>query len=205
MAKKEKEKQLGGQLGDYPNDKYAKFFGKFDEIETLDVSGWKAVHILSYFCKKYKEHYNVNYTFKFNSPNPNNCFEVFQIKRIGLQLSAHPKIIRDYIDWVYETKVVQAKRRLTSISFLAHEGVIADYKKILMSGQPDADVVRSTVDRSMALPQKYREVFKNAGINVANYGELAFLSQMEQTAEITAAFEQAAAIGFDKAVLDRVV
>lgn len=72
MARKEtKEKEItGGELSDIPNDQYRKFFEKFKEIETLDVEQWKPAHILAYFCKKYKETYEIDYKFKFNSPSP---------------------------------------------------------------------------------------------------------------------------------------
>ena len=71
---KNKEDAAGGDLGDYPNDKYRQFFLKFPEIETLDTKDWKPVHLLAYFCKKYEEQYNMKYTFKFNSPSPLKCF-----------------------------------------------------------------------------------------------------------------------------------
>ena len=59
MTKKDDE--TGGELTPIPNDKYKKFFAKFEEIETLDVSQWKVAHILGYFCKKYKETYGVHF------------------------------------------------------------------------------------------------------------------------------------------------
>lgn len=200
MSKKEKE-ALGGELTDYPNEKYRQFFEKFPEIEKLDVTEWKPVHILAYFCKKYEEQYQTKYTFKFNSPSPLKCFEVFQIKRLAMLLSSSPKILRDYIDWVYLTKVVQAKRRLTSISFMTHEGLVQDYKmNVLLSGKKNLNV-----DRSTQLPANYRAIFQEIGITAQNYGDLAFLFQMEKTPELETVFGKLNELGFEEEIIGRIV
>lgn len=137
MAISKKEKEIsGGELTDLPNEKYKQFFDKFIEIETLKIEEWKPVHLIGYFCKKYEEQYEIRYQFKFNSPSPTKCFEVFQIKKLAMLLSSNPTILRDYIDWVYLNKVVKAKRRLTSISFMTNDGIVNEYKfNVLLSGK----------------------------------------------------------------------
>jgi hypothetical protein len=195
------KEMTGGELTDYPNDKYRQFFDKFAEIETLDVAQWKPVHLLAWFCKKYKEHYQINYTFKFNSPSPSKCFEVFQIKKLAMLLSSNSTILKEYIDWIYLTKVVQAKRRLTSISFMTNEGVVQDYKmNVLLKGKKNLNV-----DRSTALPEKYRNVFGEIGINISTYGELSFLAHMDQPPNMIEAFQKIEELGFDKEVLERII
>lgn len=201
--KKAEEKEItGGELTDYPNDQYRKFFEKFPEIETLDVKEWKTVHVLSYFCKKYKETYSKDYQFKFNSPSPTKCFEVFQVKKLASMLTANPTLLKQYIDWVYEVKVVKAKRRLTSISFMTVEGLVNEYKfNVLLAGKKNLNV-----DRSTPLPDKYRLIFQSANLNISTYGELAFVSQMsEMPFEVIGAFQQIEELGFDKEVLTRIV
>jgi hypothetical protein len=185
-----------------PNTKYEKFFEKFEEINTLDVHSWNVTHLLGYFCKKYQETYNTAYKFKFNSPSPTKCFEVFQMKKLSSLLTSQPKLLRDYIDWIYETKVVKAKRRLTSISFMVHEGLILEYRdSVLMAGQKG-----EALDRSKSLPDNYKAIFAKAGVTLSTYGELAFLSQMtEQSDEIVNAFNELAASGFNKDILSKIV
>jgi hypothetical protein len=201
MKNKEDNEMLGGELTDFPNSKYKKFFAKFAEIETLKVEEWKPVHVLAFFCKKYQEQYGTKYQFKFNSPSPTKCFEVFQIKKLCMLLSSNPKILKEYIDWIYLTKVVQAKRRLTSISFMTHEGLTQDYKmNILLAGKKNLNV-----DRSTPLPNEYRNIFQEIGIGINTYGELAFLAHMTQTPQIIEAFQKIEELGFDKEVLDRIV
>lgn len=194
--------ETGGELSDVPNDQYRKFFDRFQEIETLNVLQWKPVHILAYFCKKYKETYQVDYKFKFNSPSPSKCFEIFQVKKLAYMLTEQPNLLRDYIDWIYLNKVVKAKRRLTSISFMTNEGIVTEYKmNVLLAGKKDLNI-----DRSTSLPEQYRAIFnQSAGISINTYGDLAFLSQMEDNEDIKSAFDQIVGAGFDIEILKRIV
>ena len=191
------------EFSNYPNDKYKAFFLKFAEIETLDIAQWKPVHLLSYFSKKYKETYKEKYTWKFNNPTPSKCFEVWQMSVLSSKLSANPKILRDYIDWVYENIVPKAKRKLTSISFMTKEEVINDYKiNVLFAGMKG-----SNVDRSTPLPANYQDFIKEtSGFTIKTYGDLAFLSQMNspdgETAKVLAKVEE---MGFDMEVLKRII
>jgi hypothetical protein len=200
--KTKKEESTGGELTDLPNEQYQKFFDKFAEIKTLNVTEWKPVHILAYFCQKYKETYELDYKFKFNSPSPTKCFEVFQVKKLAMMLTSSPALLRDYIDWIYLNKVVKAKRRLTSISFMTAEGVVQEYKmNVLLAGKKNLNV-----DRSTPLPEKYQEVFQRVGTAIKTYGDLAFISQMEPMPfELAGALVEIETMGFDPEVLKRIV
>lgn len=189
-------------LGEGPNEKYRKFFDKFAEIDTLDVSQWKTIQLLAYFCKKYEEQYGVKYSFKFNSPSPSKCFEVFQINKLGMLLSKQPAILKDYIDWVYLNKVIKAKRRLTSISFMTNEGIVNEYKvNILLAGKNSINI-----DRSTPLPEKYQIIFKEYNITIRTYGDIAFLYKMDSMPdELILAFKRIEDMGFDLEILKRIV
>lgn len=201
IAKKAKEKEIGGQLSDVPNEKYAKFFALFPEINTLEVDKWTLAHLLGYFCKKYKETYNEDYHWKFNNENPKKCFEFWQMSTLVARLSKNPQILKDYIDWAYLNLVPKAKRRFTSISFITKDEILISYKmNVLLAGKKNLNV-----DRSTLLPPKYKDALIEFGINVSEYGELAFLSQMEQTADVTAAFTKLSELGFDMEILKRIV
>jgi len=199
--KKEKIEETGGELTSVPNDKYRKFFDKFAEIETLKVDDWKAAHLLGYFCKKYKDTYNEDYPWKFNNENPAKCFEVWQLNTLVARISKNPQILKDYIDWAYINLVPKAKRRLTSISFMTKEDIVLNYKmNVLLAGKKNL-----SVDRSSPLPDKFKSPFQEIGVTVSNYGDLAFLSQMEKTAEMISAFEKLNELGFDNDILGRIV
>lgn len=185
-----------------PNKKYSDFFNKFSEIDTLEVSQWKPVHIIGWFCRKYKQHYNVDFSFKYNTPSPAKCFEVFQIKRLSMLLSKDPVILKEYIDWVFRTKVPQAKRRLTSISFLTNEGTLSYYKmNFLFNNQSNS----GKISRATPLPANYVEVFSAAGMTANNYGDLAFLFQMEMTPELEAVIAKLEELGFDRSIVGKIV
>lgn len=197
-----KKESTGGELTDLPNEQYKKFFDKFVEIEKLDAAQWKPVHILAYFCQKYKDTYSVDYKFKFNSPSPTKCFEVFQVKKLAMLLTSNPSLLKDYIDWVYLNKVVKAKRRLTSISFMTTEGLIQEYKMNVLLG----DKKDTNIDRSTPLPDKYQSVFQNVGTTIKTYGDLAFISQMDPMSfELAGALVEIETLGFDPEVLKRIV
>jgi len=190
-----------GYLTDAPNDNYRKFFEKFKEIEALDVVQWKPLHLIAYFAKKYYDTYGVKYRFKFNNPAPSKCFETFQIKKLASMLTAQPNLLKEYIDWVYENKVVKAKRRLTSISFMTVEGIVNEYKfNVLLNSKRD-----NTIERATPLPQKYKEVFFSIGQQVETYGDLAFLSQIKDNELIINAFNDIKELGLDISILSRVI
>lgn len=192
----------GGLLGEAPNKKYEQFFAKFADLNTLDIKEYKPVHLIGYFCKKYKEQYNIDYKFKFNSPSPSKCFEVFQIKRAAMLLSSDPLILKEYIDWVFLTKVVAAKRRLTSISFMTAECVINEYKiNVLLAGDHNKNI-----DRTIPLPNKYLQPFVDCQQSIRTYGDLAFLYQMDpMPKDIDEALNTIVSLGFDKSILDRII
>ncbi len=201
MKIKEDKNLDGGKLTDYPNDQYRKFFEKFTEIETLEVKDWKPTHILAYFCKKYKETYNKDYKFKFNTSAPSKCFEVFQIKKLASILSSKPDFLKSYIDWVFENKVIKAKRKLSSISFITVEAIVNEYKTVFLSVQNN-----NSIDRSTPLPESYKSILSQANLNLNTYGELAFVYQMsDMPFEIVGALQRLEEIGFDKEIATRIV
>jgi hypothetical protein len=193
----------GGSLGPIPNGKYKKFFDKFKEIDTLDVSQWKVAHILGYFCKKYKQTYGMDYSWKFNNQSPAKCFEVWQANTLAAKLSANPKILRDYIDWVFQNYVPKTKARFRSVSFITKDETVNDYKmNVLLAGHKNLQV-----DRSTPLPSIYADILREiAGINISTYGDLAFVSQMDPMPNnISLAIDKMVAAGFDVEVLRRIV
>jgi hypothetical protein len=197
-----KEDIFGGFLTDAPNDNYRKFFDKFKEIESLDVSSWSVCHLLAYFCKKYYDTYNIKYKFKFNSTIPSKCFEVFQIKKLASILTSKPELLKEYIDWIYLNKVVKAKRRLTSISFMTVEGIVNEYKfNVLLNSKKN-----NVIERTTPLPQKYKNIFLSIGQEVNTYGDLAFLIQIkDMPTELINAFSNVKSLGLDLSILERVI
>src|ERR1019366_4582444 len=160
MAKKEKDIELTA----LPNEKYKKFFERFKEIETIDLVNWKSIHVLAYFCQKYKAAFNVDYQFKFNHPTPNKSYEIFRVNALSMKLSSNPVILKGYIDWIFSEKIKGAKRRFTSISFLTNEDALNFYKvnfllapkitrsnNLLLPGSPQWDGIKTYGDLAFFL------------------------------------------------------
>lgn len=200
---KEKIEETGGELTTIPNEKWKKFFDKGLEFATLDVAQWKLAHLLMYFSMKYRETYGISYSWKYNNQNPTKSFEVWQMNTLAAKLSANPKILRDYIDWVFKTHVPNTKARFRSVSFITKDETVNDYKmNVLLAGQKNLQV-----DRSTQLPSNYSDIIRDmAGINISTYGDLAFISQMDPMPDnLAKAMEKLAEFGLDQNVLKRIV
>lgn len=157
-----------GELTDVPNNYYKKFFNKFNEIKSLSVSEWRVVHILAFFCKRYKEHYAVDYKFKFNTPTPSKCFEVFRIKSLSQKLSSDPVILKSYIDWLFDVDIKRAKRKITSISFITYDDKINEFKLLYL-----ANAIPSSLNRTSPLPAEIIHIMKSKGnFIISTYGDL---------------------------------
>lgn len=170
MTMTENKDDFGGEL-EIP-DRYQKFFQKFEEIKTLDIEQWKTAHILGYFVGKFKVAYGTDYKFKYNSPSPSKCFEVFQIKKMSQLLSSKPKILKEYIDWIFSEKVEKGKKKFRSISFLTGEDILKEYKELILNDKP--------IDRTTLLPSNIITLLSplnsNIGI-IATYGDFAFYNK----------------------------
>jgi len=190
------------ELSIIPNDRYRKFFDKFAEINILPVEQWKPPQLIGYFAKKYKDYYHTDYQWKFNSPSPSKCFEVFQLNTLCSKLSSKPTILKEYIDWCFVNVVPKAKRKLTSISFITKEDAVIFYKlNVLLAGQGN----NNTIDRSTLLPNNYKDILQSIG-SINTYGDLAFLSQINPMPDnIVSAFDQLTKLGLDKSILSRII
>jgi hypothetical protein len=174
----ENKDDFGGELTDIP-EKYQKFFNKFAEVDGIAVEQWKVAHILGYFTREFKVAFQTDYKFKFNSPSPSKCFEVFQVKKLSQLLSSNPKILKEYIDWVFSEKVEKNKKKFRSISFLTGEDNLTEYKMLMLSPK---------LDRSTLLPEIVLAELKVSNIErvteIKTFGDAAFIYQAYKDNEV---------------------
>jgi hypothetical protein len=166
-----KKMQADPRLTDPISPAYQRFFARLPEHATLDTPKWGVVHILGYFCARYKKHYGIDYTFRFNNPAPSKSYEIFRIKSLAQMLSSDPTILKDYIDWLFETEVIARKKRITALGFITNVELVNKYKfERLLPGR--------TIDRATPLPPNYWQVIQNHGSihtkNIKTYGDLVF-------------------------------
>lgn len=153
---------------------WKKFFACIAELNTLPVANWKVAHLILYFAQKYQAYYGIEYTFAFNGP-PSQSSEVKLLGRLSNMLTKDPVLLKDYIDWYFETEIVKRKRKINSIAALAQIKSINDYKfNRLLS------IKKTNIDRSTLLPPNYVNIINKHGLDIKDYGELAFLKCMDE-------------------------
>ncbi len=158
-------------LTDQISEHYKKFFNKFGEVDTVSIKEWKVVHLLAYLCKKYEAHYGLKYSFTFNNPTPSKSYEVYQIKKLANMLSADPQILKNYLDWVFEKKIIEKKKRITSLGYFTHIDIVNDFKfKFLFN--------KKEILRTDRLEQNIVSICTRHGHHVKTYGDLAFVKRM---------------------------
>ncbi len=182
-------------LTDQVSDHYKRFFAKFSEADIIPVNEWKTVHLLAFICKKYETYYGLSYTFKFNHPAPSKSFEVYVIKKIANMISSDPQILKDYIDWVFKSKIIEKKKRITSLNYFAHPDIVNDFKfKFLFN--------KKEISRTDQLPNNIASICARNGFKIKTYGELAFVKRMPNQDTLLTELQS---VGFQIDTLDKIV
>jgi len=189
------------ELSSIPNDNYRKLFDKFKRIETVQVSEWKKPEVLGYFCKKYYDYYQSKYNFKFNTPQPSKCFEIFMVSSLAGKLSSDPIILKNYIDWSFKEVVPKAKRKLTSISFLNKDDVLSFYKMNVLNFSSAVKI-----NRASELNDDVKNLVSKFNLNIKTYGELAFLYNMENAPDsVVNLLHEVEKFGISKLIIESIV
>ena len=158
------------QLSDPISIHWQKFFDQGKEIATLPINEWKPVHLIAYWCKLYERQYKRSFTFKFKA-SPSKSYEIYRLRELATNISSDPLILKHYIDWIFEYKVVQKKKRITSLAILCDANYINEYKEkfLCMSDKP--------IDRSTAIPPNFAKIIQDHNQPFTTYGDLAFARQ----------------------------
>jgi len=192
-----KDKKMNLSLNEQISPAYQKFFQQFSEIKEKPLSEWSLTHIIGYFCLKYKEYYNLDYTFKFNNTAPSKSYEVFQFKKLASMISRDPQVLKNYIDWIFQDKVKERKKRITSIGYLTNLDLVNDYKfKFLMQNK---------IDRTTKISIKYKQIIDKYNADIITYGDLAFLKKgndYSSAKPYQKLFDELILNGFDLNILD---
>lgn len=182
------------KLTDAVSPAYKKFFDKFKEINSLEIEKWQAIHILAYICKSYEGYYNLKYTFKFNDV-PSKCTEIFRIRQLSQMMSSDPKILKDYVDWVFKYKIIEKKKIITSLGYFTTTDIVNEYKfKFLFK--------KMEITRATNLPENILKILQEENIKLSTYSDLAFLIKSGDTKYIDIR-NKIQKTGFDFTILDR--
>lgn len=181
-------------LTDQVSEHYKKFFNKFREIDTVSIKEWKVVHLLAYLCRKYEAYYGLKYSFRFNNPTPSKSYEVYQIKKLASMLSSDPQILKNYLDWVFDKKIFEKKKIITSLGYFTHIDIVNDFKfKFLFN--------KKEILRTDRLEQNIVSICTRHGHHVKTYGDLAFIKRMLNQEDL---FSELLNIKFPIDILDKI-
>lgn len=186
------------ELTSAPNKRYETFFAKFKEIDKLEPSRWKGVHLIGYFTRLYEAKFGMKYSFKFDRP-PSSSYEAFQMKRLAGALTNDPATLKEYIDWVFNTKLQTGKYSFRVIGFLVNDKFIHEFK---MGRKKSMEITRTTI-----LPPTILQILEDLEIkNVNTYGDLAFLKQAVDSGDdhYSNVMSKLDAMGFDISCLEKV-
>lgn len=160
-------KKLEEEQTKYMSKAWIKFFAKFNDIETLKVVQWSEAHLLGYICKRYEDFFKTKFAISVKGA-PSKSSEIYQIRQIMATLqTSNTQIIKDYIDWTFDQKIIPNKIKLKKIGFFITQGFATEF----YLDQKQKKVIK----RSTSLPQEYLNIAQEFDIEIETYGDLAFI------------------------------
>ena len=110
-------------------------------------------------------------------------------------------VIRSYIDWIFDQKIIPGKIKIRSIGFLTTPGFGNEFNQYRAK--------KEKIIKSTELPARYRKVADDLDLPVATYGDLAFIKMaLEQSPDSDARapykilFHDLIALGFEPTILN---
>lgn len=156
-------------LGLLPSKWWVNFFKKFGQIDELPPSEWKQVHQLAHFSNRYRDHYSKRFSFTLKG-RPSACTEIHHINRmVGVLGTSNQLTIKEYIDWVFDNKIIPSGRKIRSIGYLANAQFCNEFHL--------QHIESKRINRATSLPHDYQEIVDELGLPIRTYGDLAFVKQ----------------------------
>lgn len=186
----------------YPSKPWAKFFAKVNEIDSVKISEWKEYHLLFYFAKRYSQIFGSQFAYSFAGP-PSRCTEIVMIKKIWSMLNAnHAYQVKDYIDWVFDHKVIPNKTKIKSLGYFMTSGIGNEYRFYLKD--------KNKITKTQDLPELYKQAVADLGVELNTYGDLAFAQQAVKEApqhreNYAKALNRLYILGLDSSLLEKIV
>jgi hypothetical protein len=120
--------------------------------------------LLGYFCAKYKDYYEIDYTLSLNEKGLFRGPEINVLRRVYSMLNSDPWVVKEYIDYVFAVKIHKRKKKISSLSFLAVADIVQEYKLAAKRAEK--------VDRDTVLPDKMLEWVKIHSPDVIDFVSL---------------------------------
>jgi len=186
-----------------PSKWWVNFFKKFDEIEETPVSKWKEIHQLSYITKRYEDTYGKHFSFTLRG-TPGKCTEIHLVKRLmGVLGTSNQRTIKDYIDWVYDRKVIPKNKKFRSIGFFANPQFCNEFHL--------DRIEKNKITRGTPLPAEYKLIADSLDLPMETFGDLAFAKQaLDEAPEAESRkpykilFTELYKVGFEYTILEEI-
>lgn len=120
--------------------------------------------LLGYFCARYKDYYNIEYTLSLNEKGLFRGPEINVLRRVYRMLGEDVIACKDYIDFIFVRKVQKRKKRISSLSYLAVQDFVQEYRL--------AKEHQKKIRRSTQLPDKMVKWVDEFAPAVKDYIEL---------------------------------
>lgn len=201
MARKKTKGRLSGLKADgKPNAYWRRFKERLDSYSEVEVSDWKEEHFLAHTLQRYKDYMGIEFSLSYSGP-PTKCKEIYCIRRVVLALGTEdPVVIKQYIDWVFDTVIIPTKAVFYSIAYFFTTSFILKFKAERRR--------QSRITRTSELPSEVKNIATDLEIDIKTYGDLAFARvainndpENEELEIYSRLFVMLKDIGFDEKVL----
>lgn len=146
------------------------FFKKLSKHNDLQVNDWKEYQILGYLVSRLESYLQRKFAFALTG-QPSKCPEMFFIKKVIYSLDTNdPEVVKSYIDWVFEKKIIPSNVKLRSIGYF-HNSSFAN--QFLDEVKKSKKITRATT-----LPEEYKTIVSFFKAPAETFGDLAFIKKV---------------------------
>lgn len=197
-TKKNIVRKLSGLTKDgSPNVYWQKFKLRLDNYGQKPIDDWSEEDFLGHILKRYKDTFGSELGLSYSGP-PTKCREIYCMKRMILTLGVSDnQIIKDYIDWTYDSVIIPSKIIITSLAYFFTVNIISQFKQSIKK--------KTRLNRTSILPSAYISIIEQFNLNLNTYGDLAFAKLMmeeEESVQFVELFNELKKVGFDDKVLE---
>lgn len=155
-------------MSDLLSKPWQKFFVKIASFDKTNEKYWDEYQILGYLCKRFKEHYNCDVAFSLKNA-PSKCSEIVLIKKILASVGPSPTKTKQYIDFVFDKKIIPNKTKIKSIFYFLNAGYFNEFNIFWENSRKKT--------KSTEIPKEWVDAGKKYDIQISTWGELAFISE----------------------------
>lgn len=150
-----------------PSKHWQNFFHKMGMFERFKPNEWQEIQLLGYTLDRFKKLYGREYSIAMKGA-PGKCSEMFFIRNMIRTLGVSDmNIIKEYVDWVYDKKIIPDNKKIRTFSYFMTSSLVNEFK----FQKTESEIIK----RSTELPNNYKEIANNLNMSVNTYGDLAFV------------------------------